>query len=209
VKAWFNRAEAKYHDGDFAGAIADYDAVLAMKAEDVESWTGRGHAFFALEKYAEALADYQSVAQQLPSNRECQINLGDAYQELGRWQDANQAYENSLATEPTAVAYQRFAWFKATCPDAEFKDATTAAEMIEKAMKMSGQTPINLDTLAAAQAANGNFEMAKETQQRAIQLTAEKMPKNSVVHKDYQTRMAQYEERVPYQQANDRQAADQ
>ncbi len=200
--AWFNRAEANYHSSNFADAVADYDAVLAMQESDLQALTGRGHAYYALAKYPEALADYLSVSQKIAGNDQSFINLGDAHQMLGQWKEAEAAYDNAIKLKPTAIAMQRLAWFKATCPDATYRDPDSAQDLIEQAITLGGETPATLDTLAAVQAANGNFKTAKQTQEKVIQLVeAQTDVKPGPTEKDYRTRMAMYEEGVPYQQA--------
>jgi tetratricopeptide (TPR) repeat protein len=200
-KAWFNRGEANYYRGEFEQAIADYGAMLEMKENDLLALTSRGHAYFALAKFPEALADYELVNKLLPDNCETQINLGDVYQKLGRWQKAEEAYKQAIKIDPTSIALQRFAWLKATCPDATYRDAGTAKELIDQAIALGEESPVLLDTLAAVQAANGEFDIAKQTQQQAIQLaTSLETPGQGGANTEYQTRMAMYEEGVPYQQ---------
>lgn len=200
-KALFNRGEANYYLGKFEQAVADYSSVLVINDNDLMALTSRGHAFFALAKYPEALADYELVNKLLPDNCESHINLGDVFQELGSWQKAEEAYKQAIKLDPSAIALQRFAWLKATCPDATYRDAATAREMIDQAIALGDESPVMLDTLAAAQAANGEFDVAKQTQQQAIKLvTSLEKQGQGDTKSEYQTRMAMYEEGVPYQQ---------
>ncbi len=200
-KARFNRGEANYYRGEFDKAVADYKAVLAIKKDDLLALTSRGHAYFALAKFSDALADYERVSRLLPNSNEAHINLGDIYQKLGRWQDAELAYTKALKITPTATGLQRFAWLKVTCPDATYRDVGSAKELIDQAFALGAENPAMLDTLAAIQAAKGEFEVAKQTQQQAIRLAATTEPLGQdTANSEYQTRMAMYEEGLPYQQ---------
>ena len=205
-KAWFNRAEANFYAGNYQPAVADYDAVLAMTENDVQALTGRGHAAYAQADFDSALTDFESVHNLHPKNCEAIINLADAYQSLGRWEEAENAYFNASKLKPSPVPLQRLAWLKATCPDATFRDTKNAKQLIEKAILLGGESPIVLDTLAAVEAANGNFDAAKQNQEEAIRLVEATSPIESASKEsgskktEYQTRMAMYEEGVPFQQ---------
>ena len=205
-KAWFNRAEANFYAENYPAAVADYDAVLAMTENDAQALTGRGHAAYAQANFKRALADFELVHNQHPKNCEAIINLADAYQALGRWEEAEDSYFFASRQKPSPIPLQRLAWLKATCPDATFRDTKNAKQLIEKAILLGGESPVVLDTLAAVEAANGNFDAAKQNQEKAIRLVDATSPIESDSDQsgskktEYQTRMAMYEEGVPYQQ---------
>ena len=163
ARLWFNRAEARCQLGEFESALSDYDRVLKLQKDDWEALTGRGHCHFALTRFKLALKDYQRVSDALPENAEAWTNIGDAQYWLGQWQQAEQAYTQSINLNPSAISLQSFAWMKATCPDPVYRDPQGAKELIGQAIKLAGETSVNLDTLAAIQAASGEFENAKVT----------------------------------------------
>jgi tetratricopeptide (TPR) repeat protein len=202
VDAWFNRAEAHYHVGNFESAVADYDSVLAMSDNDVEALTGRGHAYFSLGQYDEALVDYQNVATQVPNRSAAWINVGDAQQKLRQWKAVEDAYSKAMRLAPSSIAMQRMAWFKSTCSEATFRDPTGARDLIEQAIALAGESTTNLDTLAAVQAANGEFETAKQTQEKVIQLVEAQTETNvdSETVESFKTRLALYEEGESFRQ---------
>lgn len=222
---WFNRAEALYQRSNPANftkvsskdetsevlsdenlkmqklgyeqAVADYDVVLRLNSNDLQALTGRGHAKFAFGDYAGALADYEQVTKLVPNNATAFVNLGDVHQRLGNWTSAQADYEKALSIEKTGVTCQRAAWFKATCPDESFLDATEALNLVNRAIELVGDTATNLDTLAAAEAATGNFEVAKKTQLKVIGLVNAEI---SLEANQYQARLALYEKGQPFTQ---------
>ena len=203
---WFNRAESLYHLGRYEEALDDYNAALQLNSDDAEALTGRGHSQFALGKINLALADYQAVAKLLPENPTALINVGDAHQALGNWKEALASYDQSLSKKQTGTGYQRLSWLKATCPESSFKDSGQAIEFAKRAIKMTGDSALNLDTLAAAEASAGNFEEAKTTQQKVIGLvTAEteiesQDDASAKSESPYQVRMALYQKGEPFTQ---------
>ena len=190
---WFNRAEALYHLQQFEAAINDYDVAISLDSNDAQALTGRGHSRFALGQFKAALADYQTVANLVPENAMVYINLGDACQRLGKWKDALTNFDKSLSLEHTAIGYQRCAWIKATSPIAEIKNAKEAVQLAKRAIQMVGDSAVNLDTLAAAEAAVGNFDNAKATQERVIGLVSgEEDAAENDEAKPYVARLALY-----------------
>ena len=67
-------------------------------------------------------------------------------------------------------AANNLAWTLATCPDPTIRDPEGAIRLIEPAARQSGEFWV-LDTLAAAYAAAGRFELAATTAGRAAELS--------------------------------------
>ena len=87
----------------------------------------------------------------------------------------------------------------ATHPDPAKRAATEAVKRAERAWKITGeQAPQVGDALAAAYAANGQFELAIETSNLAIQKAQEKkMPE---IAADLERRKSLYEQKQTYTQ---------
>jgi len=161
-----------------------------------------GHSKLALGKTELALSDYQAVAKLQPGNPNVYVNIGDAFQELGKWKSAQENFDKSISLKPTGVALQRSAWLKATCPNKSFSNPEQAIQLANRAIELTGDSYVNLDTLAAAQAATGKYGIARTTQHKAIVLanaieSAESAADGTGV---YQARLALYEEEKPFTQ---------
>ncbi len=203
---WFNRAESLYHLKEFKAAIADYETVLRLDSDDAQALTGLGHSKLALSRFQEALGHYQAVVKLQPQSPNAYVNVGDALQELGNWKSAQEHFNKAIAIKPTGVALQRAAWLKATCPDASFRDPAKAIGLANRAISLTGDSVINLDTLAAAQAAAGDFAVAKSTQQRTIALASSVQDAVETGENQYQARLALYEEEKPFTQSQSKPA---
>lgn len=200
VNGWFNRAESRFHAGNLAGAISDYESVLAMEPDDLQARNGRGLACLESGDHESALQDFILISRAMPDNRAACLNLGDAYQELARWEEAKNCYQNAVKLYPAADGLQRLAWLRATCPETSLRDPVKAQTLIEQAILVGGETPENLDTLAAVQAARGEFESARHSQQKAIQLVGAEEADD--LKSRFQARLALYEEGKPFEQGN-------
>ena len=203
ANGWFNRAESLYHLKEYKAAISDYETVLRLNSDDAQALTGLGHSKLALGKPTEALAHYQAVVKLQPESPNVYVNIGDAFQEMGNWKSAQANFDKSIAIKPSGVALQRAAWLKATCPDASFRDPVQAINLVNRAISLTGDSVINLDTLAAAQAAAGQFDVAKSTQRKTIALaSAVEEAKAETGESQYKARLALYAEEKPFTQAN-------
>lgn len=176
ANAWFNRAEALFHRGNFDYAERDYDLVLRLNSEDIEALTGRGHARLAQEKFDEAIADFSAVVERASENKDALLNRGDAYLAAGKIALAQADFDRSLKLGESVAGLQRMAWLMATSAEPQFRDPAKSVELARRAIEAGQESVMLLDTLAAAEAANGNFEQAKATQAKVIQLASSTMP---------------------------------
>lgn len=183
---WFNRAELYFQLERYEKAAADYEQVLKLEPADFQAITGRAHCNFKSGDFDEALKDYEVVSTMLSDNDSALINLADAHQMLGNWKDAYDNYFAAMSIKTTESGARKAAWLMATCPDPEYFRPELALQLANKAVELGGETRENLDTLAAAQAASGDFDAAKKTQQLA-------MASSAAVAQEQQERMAKYE----------------
>lgn len=194
--AYFNRAELYFQSDRFKESIADYTKAIELKKDDPQYYNSRGHAHFMNRGYNEAIADYKRASEIDPETAEWLADLGDAYQFLGRWKESIATYRKAASTNTKlGRVFQNAAWLLATCPDASIRNASSAVASARKAIELDGEEDVRyLDTLAAALAANGQFNEAIDTQERAIELAQEEEKS------ELQTRLSIYQRRKTYVQ---------
>ena len=197
ANGWFNRAEVLYQTEKYDYAVEDYNVAIRLNSEDAQAITGRGLSLLSLGKFPMALADFESVIKSQPQSGEALVNRGDLYQKMGRWQESADDYRAANEITESAVACQRLAWVLATCPEKEMRDFDGALTLATKAVGLGGDTAINLDTLAACEAAKGNFNAAKATQQKVIGLVG---AEEETTAEPFQARLMLYEKSEPYLQ---------
>ena len=181
TQGYFNRAEALSALGKPELAIRDYTSALRLAPGDAQALTGRGHAYVAMKDFTAALADFNTVIKAHPTNALALVNRGDCYESAGDWKLSLSDYaaakkfasaDGSAANKLTDLADQRTAWVLASASDPSVRDAEKAMTLIEPCVDRSSSPSVAmLETLAAAQAATGRFEEAKQNQTKAIQLT--------------------------------------
>lgn len=175
ANAWFNRGELHFQRGQLQPAIDDYNQALRLKPTDATTLTSRGHAYWALGNFRLAMADLTRAIRLDPQNAPAHVYRAEALAELARFQEALDDYRRALAIDPRfGRAYQGLAWLLATCPDERFRSPRTALQAATRAIELEGDSPQfqYLDTLAACQAAAGDFNRAIEVQTRVLEQAA-------------------------------------
>jgi tetratricopeptide (TPR) repeat protein len=170
--AWFNRAELLSKQGKFAEATDDYEQALQLKPDDIGALLGRGNARLRLEKYRPALDDFSSILAFEPEHPQALAGRGDVRSEIGQWEEAAEDYRQAIKQSPKlGRAYRGAAWLMATCPEEQFRNAELAVASARQALALDGNGDYAyLDALAAALANAGEFDDAKATQEKAIQI---------------------------------------
>jgi len=155
-----------------ADAVKAFDAVLKIDAADSVARFHRAAALLALGRRDEALADYEFAIVADPNNAAARAELAVLLLEDGRDADAVEQLEAALKAKPDDIrVINKLAWVLATSPESAVRDPARALTLAtDLARKLNFANAQSLDTLAAAQAANGNFGEAQATADRAIQL---------------------------------------
>lgn len=76
VSNYFSRAEAKYAQKDYSGAIADYNKVIEIDPNHAEAYDKRGSAKLGQEDYSGALSDYTKAIEINPEFAGVYFNQG-------------------------------------------------------------------------------------------------------------------------------------
>jgi len=106
--------------------------------------------------------------------------------------------ERAIQLDPDSITLmQLLAWLRATAPEQALRDGKRAVDLAERACHRTGyRDPNLLDTLAAAYAENGQFEVAIDTAQTAAQLARASGMVN--LESRIRDRLAFYHVQTPY-----------
>jgi tetratricopeptide (TPR) repeat protein len=121
----------------------------------------------------EAIADY-TAAYQLDNKRiDAICERGQVYQQGGNFELAIRDFEQCYKVKPDAPqAALQLAWILATCPDESLRDGARALTIAgDNCDLITCRRTEPLNALAAAYAELGDFQKAKQLQQRAVALS--------------------------------------
>jgi len=209
VKVYASRGSAHRSKGDYDKAIADYDHAIRLDPKyaiplDPElalAYYKRGDLYLDEGDYDKAIADYDHAIRLDPLRLDpkyafAYYKRGDLYLDKGDYDKAIVDYDHAIRLEPEfAPTYNSYAWLLATCPQATFRNGAKAVEYATKACELSEwKEPSLVDTLAAAYAEAGDFDLAIKWEMKYLE-TANLSEKKAA---DAKSRLALYQAHRPY-----------
>jgi tetratricopeptide (TPR) repeat protein len=176
-------------------AIADIDRAVQLDPENPEAYAIRADAWADKKEFDKAIADYTRLLRLDPRNAWAYSSRGLAQAEKKQYGKAIADIDRALQFEPqNPDVLNGSAWFRATCPEATYRDGARAIASATKACELSGwKEPGLLDTLAAAYAEAGNFAAAVKWQTKAIALETDAHEKAG-----FDARLKLYQAKKPY-----------
>lgn len=195
---WYNRAELKAQQGDYQAAIEDYRQALQLRPDDQLALAGRGYACYQSGKYEQAIADFSRSLDIDANQSSTLVYRAAAYYEVNKFAQAADDCRTAIRLDSNSpAAYQATAWLMATCPDERYRDPKLAVKAAQKAIELRGHKNYrDLETLAAALASDGQYQLAAETQRQAI---AALPPHLAQLSADFKNRLKRYEHNQPYE----------
>ena len=158
--------------GQLDDAISKLQAAIDLRPENAPAHDNLAKALLKKGQVAEAMVHYRKFFELEPASVEARNTLGTALIQQGHVREAIDQWQESLAIQPeNGNAASNLAWVFATCPQDSIRDGTRAAELGERALRISGgKIAMIYKVLAAAYAENGRFADAIETAQRGAEL---------------------------------------
>lgn len=102
---------ALYRQGDFVGAAADLQAVLAERPNDAQVQLWVGLAAYQQSDYQAAVRSFERAVQLNPGSVEARVNLGAAYLAAHRYEDAENVYQLLVGQNPAdAESHYNLGW---------------------------------------------------------------------------------------------------
>ena len=194
-----------YNAGEYIYSLEELDNALshapnAGTAALVHIYKGRD--FYGLRNYAKAREEFEAALRTAPESGFAHAAAGAAAFQANRFAEALEFFQRGMKAAPHHdLLLNNFAWFRATCPEAGFRNGAEAVRFATTACELAKwKDSVFIDTLAAAQAESGNFAAAAASEQRALnQKDAERLERT-----ESQRRLSLYLRGPPYRARNGR-----
>jgi Tfp pilus assembly protein PilF len=155
--------------GRFDDAIRHYRIALEIRPIFAEAWLNLGNAVAQQGELEEAIGYYGKAVELKPFMPQAHDNLGKVLTWAGQVEKGLQHMQEAARLAPGWPGpLASMAWILATHPDAKIRDGGRAVGLAQRAIAMVPyQEPGLLDTLAAAYAETGQFDLAVSTAESA------------------------------------------
>ncbi len=171
----FNLAVATSRQGDEPATKALLERAIALDPLLVGAYGPLAELEFRHGESAAAIQHLRRAVELEPESAIAHADLGLGLLLQGSLPEAIAALRNAVRIDPGLLpARNRLAWTLATAADPQLRNGAEARAMAEEMCRATGhQQPELLQTLAAAQAASGDFDAAAASAAMAIRLARE------------------------------------
>lgn len=200
ARYWNNLGATQLDAKQPEAAARSIRRALRVDPQDAVAWNNLGAALGELRRFDEAVDALQKAVDLAPSYPNARHRLGKTLADAGRHAEAVRSLDDGISAIglPAAVGMaNELARLLAACSDDAVRDAARAlrlAQQVDQATR--GTSWEALDTLAIAQAANGQFDRAVESETRALELARTAGATASIA--DIERRLASFKRGEPY-----------
>jgi tetratricopeptide (TPR) repeat protein len=171
--AHFNLGTALAVSGRFGEAMAAFESALRINPVYGPAHNNLGELLLTRGSTDEAVPHFRAAVSVDDGNVEAHFNLGTALERRGELREAIGEFRRAVQLRPAwASALANLAWLLATAPDEAIRDADEAMRFAEQAATLTARLDAQaLDVLAAACAAAGLFDRARDIAEDALRLS--------------------------------------
>jgi tetratricopeptide (TPR) repeat protein len=170
VQALYNLGLLRHRQAQFEEAVQYFEAAVAVRPSHFESLLALGQDLQRLDRPADAVQRFRAAVQARPEDARAYKQLAMLLIRTDRPYEAIALLEDGHEILPLDQSItDRLAWVLATTANSSARNPERALRLAREVCAVTGdREPRALDTLAAALAANGDFEGAVRAMDRAI-----------------------------------------
>jgi len=175
---------------------------LSLNPNSAEVHFNLGKLFSEQGNPQKAVEHYSRAIELKPDFEDAYHNRAFSLNKLRHFAEAIRDLKEGLQNCPESLKLaNHLAWLLATSPEKELRDGNESIELAQKAcLATDNQNPLFLDTLAAANAASGNFARASDIARKALAIAREKG--NEDLARTIELRLRLYNDKRPYIEAD-------
>ncbi len=194
--AYYNRGTVLRAQRAYEKAIVDYNESLRLNPKNALAYESLASIYSLLGNYDKSIRNWNEGLRLNPTNSTALAFRGWDYFMTSQFDLSVNDYLNAIRLDPQNImAYNNFAWLRATCPNKKMRNGNEAVKLATKACELDiWKRWSSIDTLAAAYGEAGDFEKAIEYQKQALSFNGG----SESDHKKMKYRLSLFEQHQPY-----------
>jgi len=159
-------------NGKLEDAIEHFQKALQLKPDYADAHNNLGNALGSLGKHEQAIEHFQQVLKLKPDYADAHYNLAVVLLRQNKVAEGIAYWKEALRLKPDwSQSHNDLAWFLVTVKDKNLREPAEAIRHAKRACELTQYSnPHFLDTLSVACAVAGDFQMAIEIADKALQL---------------------------------------
>ena len=196
--AHYYMAKTMSLEGKIAEAMIHYERAISLNTDDLDLLVEYADFLKRNDLLDKAVEQMRNAVQIQPENPAILYSAALLESRLGHTSDAVLLFRQTVLKAPGHLeAHANLAWILATSPDDALRNATDALTHARRALELAGgSNPIVLDTLAAAYAEAGDFDLAVSTLEKALSSAGNKAPQGWI--QSVKSRRDHYRRKSPW-----------
>ncbi|MEH1824142.1 MAG: tetratricopeptide repeat protein [Nostoc sp.] len=128
----YQKGENKYEEGNYEGAIEDFNQAIKLDPQNALAYNRRGDAYYRLGDYEQAQADSSQAILLNPQDANAYFDRGFAFSELGKYKEAIADYTQAIKLN----SKDAYAYYGRGLARTQSKDNKGAIEDFSKAIAL-------------------------------------------------------------------------
>ena len=204
-QAHFQLAGKLYKVGQLDEALQHFNAVLEMRPDSAITHYRMAILLTDQGQHDKAITHLRQTLRLNPDDHRAHNRLGLALSSRGQTKEAINHFRQAAQLKPGSYApIAHLAWELATASDVQLRQPAEAVQLAQRAAELSGRQNVGvLQALAAAYAATGQFELALDTLQSAIEIIRSSPADEKIKEKtieQFKSQLELYRSSQPYVQ---------
>ena len=159
IEERFAAATQLHNSGDYAGAVALYEGIIADYPERPDPYLRLGHTLRYWGKHDEAETAFLAAIQRAPENAWAWTDLGKLYRNMGRYEDAERTFFKSIELDPSREDTYSYGLGYLYLEMRRFEEAEA---MFRKALELDPKSDMALSGLADTYREMGRYAESEE-----------------------------------------------
>ncbi|HEY2839601.1 MAG TPA: tetratricopeptide repeat protein [Pirellulales bacterium] len=198
ASAFINRGRIWLKKKEVDKAFSDFDEAVRLDPKYAAAYINRGSVWQLKGEFEKAIADYNESIRLDPELVGAYLGRGICWYQKNEYAKAIADLNQALRLDPNDPAtYAVVALLRSNCHDARFLDRAKAVRLATRSCELTGwRNSVEIEGLAVAYWANGEYEHAIQSVQKALELKSDRDVYLNNLKRQLERQLAKKQERL-------------